>query len=31
LGKALIDHKAGDIVTVSAPDGSFTVRILKVE
>jgi transcription elongation factor GreA len=31
LGQALIDHRAGDIVTVEAPSGSFTVRILKVE
>jgi transcription elongation factor GreA len=31
LGRALMDHRAGDIVTVDAPDGSFTVRIIKVE
>ena len=31
LGQALIDHRAGDVVTVNAPDGSFTVRITKVE
>ena len=31
LGSALMGHSAGDIVTVKAPDGSFTVRILKVE
>ena len=31
LGKALMDHRAGDKVTVEAPDGSFIVRILKVE
>ncbi len=31
LGRALIEHRAGDVVTVKAPDGSFTVRILKVE
>ena len=30
LGKALIGHKAGDDVTVKAPNGSFTVRVLKV-
>jgi len=26
-----MDHRAGDTVTVHAPDGNFTVRILKVE
>ena len=31
LGKALIGHKAGDKVTVDAPNGSFTVTLLKVE
>jgi transcription elongation factor GreA len=31
LGKALMDHRAGDKVLVDAPDGSFTVQILKVE
>ncbi len=31
LGRALMNHRAGDVVTVSAPDGTFTVRILKVE
>jgi len=31
LGGALIDHKAGDTVTVEAPAGSFTVNIIKVE
>jgi len=31
LGRALMDHRAGDVVTVNAPDGSFVVRILKVE
>ena len=31
LGRSLMDHRAGDVVTVNAPDGSFTVRILKVE
>ena len=31
LGRALMEHRAGDVVTVDAPDGSFTVRILKVE
>jgi transcription elongation factor GreA len=31
LGRALIDHRAGDVVRVDAPGGSFTVRVLKVE
>jgi transcription elongation factor GreA len=31
FGKALLNHKAGDIVHVEAPDGAFTVRIIKVE
>ena len=31
LGRALMEHRAKDVVTVEAPDGSFTVRILKVE
>jgi transcription elongation factor GreA len=31
LGRALMDHKAGDTVRVDAPAGSFTVKILKVE
>jgi len=31
LGRALMDHRAGDIVTVKAPGGSFTVKVLKVE
>ena len=31
LGRALMEHRAKDEVTVNAPDGSFTVRILKVE
>jgi len=31
LGKALIGHKAKDEVLVQAPNGSFTVKILKVE
>jgi transcription elongation factor GreA len=30
LGKALLDHKAGDTVEVSAPDGTFKVKIIKV-
>lgn len=31
LGRALMDHRAGDTVIVDAPDGSFTVNIIKVE
>ncbi|MBN1147463.1 MAG: transcription elongation factor GreA [Anaerolineales bacterium] len=31
LGRALMEHRAGDQVRVDAPDGSFIVRILKVE
>jgi transcription elongation factor GreA len=31
LGKSLINHKAGDRVTINAPAGSFTVDVLKVE
>lgn len=31
LGKALLGHKAGDTVTVKAPDGEFIVHVLKVE
>ncbi len=31
LGRALIEHRAGDMVRVDAPGGSFTVRVIKVE
>ncbi len=31
LGRALLNHKAGDVVTVEAPDGAFTIRVIKVE
>lgn len=31
LGRALLDHRAGDTVQVEAPGGSFTVLIVKVE
>ncbi len=31
LGKALINQKAGDVVSVEAPDGAFSVTIIKVE
>jgi transcription elongation factor GreA len=30
IGRALMTHRAGDVVTVDVPDGSFTIRILKV-
>jgi len=30
LGRALMDHRAGDLVKVDAPGGSFTVKVLKV-
>jgi len=30
LGKALMGHKAGDVVTVEAPNGAFTITLLKV-
>jgi transcription elongation factor GreA len=31
LGRALMDHRAGDKVRVDAPAGTFYVRIVKVE
>jgi transcription elongation factor GreA len=31
LGRALMDHRAGDTVRVDAPGGSFYVSVLKVE
>ena len=31
LGKALINHKAGELVKVEAPGGAFNVQVLKVE
>ena len=31
LGSALIGHRAGDEVEVKAPNGSFVVKIIKVE
>jgi len=31
LGRALMDHRAGDQIKVDAPGGSFTVQLLKVE
>jgi transcription elongation factor GreA len=30
IGRALLDHRAGDVVEVKAPDGKFTLEILKV-
>jgi transcription elongation factor GreA len=30
LGRALMDHRAGDTVRVDAPGGSFVVRVIKV-
>ena len=30
LGRALMDHRAGDTVRVEAPGGAFSVRIVKV-
>jgi transcription elongation factor GreA len=29
IGKALLNHRPGDVVTVDAPGGSFKVKILK--
>lgn len=31
LGKALINHKAGDHVQVEAPAGAFSVKVVKLE
>jgi len=31
IGRALLEHHVGDIVTVEAPSGSYKVHILKVE
>jgi len=31
LGRALLNHRSGDVVRVDAPDGAFTVRIVNVE
>lgn len=31
LGRALMDHKAGDVVDVETPGGKMRVKILKVE
>ena len=29
LGKALLNHRPGDVVTVDAPGGSFKVKVIK--
>jgi transcription elongation factor GreA len=31
LGRALMDHRAGDLVKVDAPGGTFYVKVLKVD
>jgi transcription elongation factor GreA len=31
LGKALLNRRAGDVVKVEAPEGSYKVKIIKVE
>ena len=31
FGKALIDHKVGDVVEAETPDGQIKIKILKVE
>ncbi len=31
VGAALLRHKKGDVVTVKAPDGEYTMKILKIE
>ena len=31
LGRAMMGKKAGDKVTINAPDGSFTYKIVKIE
>jgi transcription elongation factor GreA len=31
LGKALMDRRAGDVIQVDAPGGTFTVKIVKIE
>jgi len=30
MGKAILNHRAGDAVQVETPDGSYTVRIVKI-
>ena len=31
IGKALMDHKVGDIVETETPDGKISFKILKIE
>ncbi|MGZ9166902.1 MAG: transcription elongation factor GreA [Anaerolineales bacterium] len=31
IGRAIMDHKAGDIVQADAPDGKIELKILKIE
>jgi len=31
IGKALIGHKAGDVITISTPGGDLRLKILKIE
>ncbi|KRN99379.1 transcription elongation factor GreA [Companilactobacillus kimchiensis] len=31
IGKALDDHQVNDIVTVTSPDGSYQVKIIKID
>ncbi len=31
LGRAMLGHKVGDIVSVEAPDGSFSVKIIGID
>ena len=31
LGRALMDKKCGDLVSVASPDGNFVVKILRIE
>ena len=30
MGKAILNHRAGDAVQVETPDGSYTIRIVKI-
>lgn len=31
IGRALLDHKVGDLVEIETPDGSIKLKILKIE
>lgn len=31
IGKAILNHRVGDVVTVDAPAGTYKVKILKIE